>query len=121
MSQILWEVWSANGYSDKGYVIGTKSRIDDTFNHELCHAMFSTNKAYKKKALELVGKIKKTHYTKMRATLIKMGYTDKVIDDEIQAYLMFGHNVLAGKGLTTLELEPYHLMFDKELNNKFLR
>ena len=122
MSQILWEVWSANGYSDKGYVIGTKSRIDDTFNHELCHAMFATNRAYKKKSLELVGKIKKKHYNIYKKNLLDMGYMDKVIDDEIQAYIMFGwNNLKISKGVPLLVAETYHLMFDKELNNKFLR
>lgn len=122
MSDIMFEIYSMNGYSDKGYVIGSKDRLGSTFEHELCHGLFATNRAYKKKALELVGKIKKPLYNKLKKNLLKMGYTEKVIDDEIQAYLMFGYTLPGfSEGISTLDLEPYHLMFDKELNNKFLR
>jgi hypothetical protein len=122
MIDIMWEIYAMNGYSDKGYVIGSKDRLGSTFEHELCHGLFATNRAYKKKALELVGKIKKKHYTLMKRNLIRMGYTEKVIDDEIQAYIMFGrYSEGFSVGLLATDLEPYHLMFDKELNNKFLR
>lgn len=122
MNDIMWEVYTMNKLSKKGYVIGSKDRLGSTFEHELCHGLFATNRAYKKKALELVGKIKKKHYIKLFDGLIKMGYTENVIDDEIQAYMMFGYNRLCdASGLLTTDLEPYHYMFDKELNNKFLR
>ena len=121
MFDILWEVWSANGYSDKGYIIGVKDRISDTFNHELCHALFATNKKYKKVALANVGRIKKKHYNIYKKNLLEMGYMDKVIDDEIQAYMMFGWNNLKfSKGVPLLIAETYHLMFDDDLNNDFL-
>jgi len=122
MTDIMWTIYEMNGYSPKGYVIGSKDRLGSTFEHELCHGLFATNRAYKKKALELVGKIKKKHYNLMKTNLLKMGYTEKVIDDEIQAYLMFGYNTPGfSDKLEITDLRLYHLMFDKELNNKFLR
>jgi hypothetical protein len=121
MSEILWEVFSYNGCSDKGYVIGVKDRISDTFNHELCHALFATNKKYKKIALENVACIKKKHYNIYKKNLLAMGYMDKVIDDEIQAYMMFGWNSLKfSKGVPLLITEMYHTWFDDDLNNTFL-
>ena len=51
-----------------------------------------------------------------------MGYMDKVIDDEIQAYMMFGWNDIKFNQGVPLEItEMYHTWFDDDLNNKFLR
>jgi hypothetical protein len=69
------------------YIIGTDSTESDTFEHEVCHGLYATNKDYKKLVDEVTLTISTKDYQTFRNNLIEMGYTDKVIDDEIQAYL----------------------------------
>jgi hypothetical protein len=69
------------------YIIGTDSTESDTFEHEVCHGLYATNKEYKKLVDEVTLTISTKDYQTFRNNLIEMGYTDKVIDDEIQAYL----------------------------------
>ena len=74
----------------KAYIIGTGDEKGTTFDHELCHGLWYTNKTYKKKAEALVKVLPKKHYNKIKKELLSMGYTDKVIDDEVQAYMSTG-------------------------------
>ena len=69
------------------YIIGADSTESDTFEHEICHGLYATNKEYKQLMDEITLTIPTNDYLKFKDNLIKMGYTDSVIDDEIQAYL----------------------------------
>jgi hypothetical protein len=70
-----------------GYIIGADSMDSDTFEHEICHGLYATNKEYKLLVDEVTETISTKDYITFKNNLIKMGYTDGVIDDEIQAYL----------------------------------
>jgi len=70
-----------------GYIIGADSTDSDTFEHEICHGLYATNKEYKLLVDEVTETISTKDYLTFKNNLIKMGYTDSVIDDEIQAYL----------------------------------
>jgi hypothetical protein len=70
-----------------GYIIGADSTESDTFEHEICHGLYATNKEYKLLVDEVTETISTKDYLTFKNNLIKMGYTDGVIDDEIQAYL----------------------------------
>jgi len=70
-----------------GYIIGADSTESDTFEHEICHGLYATNKEYKLLVDEVTETISTKDYVTFKNNLIKMGYTDGVIDDEIQAYL----------------------------------
>ena len=74
------------------YIIGAANMEGDTFQHEICHGLYATNKEYKQLVDEITLTIPTKNYQSFRNNLIDMGYTDKVIDDEIQAYLSFGHD-----------------------------
>lgn len=74
----------------KAYIIGTGDSTGSTFDHELCHGLWYTNKEYKKRAEALVKKLPKAHYNHIKKELLNMGYSDKVINDEIQAYMSTG-------------------------------
>jgi hypothetical protein len=74
------------------YIIGAANMEGDTFQHEICHGLYATNKEYKQLVDEITLTIPTKDYQSFRNNLIGMGYTDKVIDDEIQAYLAFGHD-----------------------------
>jgi hypothetical protein len=70
-----------------GYIIGADSTESDTFEHEICHGLYATNKEYKLLVDEVTETISTKDYLTFKTNLINMGYTDGVIDDEIQAYL----------------------------------
>jgi len=91
MYKIYWEIRTMKG-DGKAYVIGAANTEGDTFKHEVCHALYYTNKRYKTLVNEITDEIPTKHYKTFKKNLIEMGYTDKVIVDEIQAYLTFGHD-----------------------------
>jgi len=74
------------------YIIGAANTEGNTFQHEICHGLYATNKEYKQLVDEITLTIPTNDYLTFKNNLIEMGYTDKVIDDEIQAYLSFGHD-----------------------------
>ena len=76
----------------KWYLIGTDNFKSTTMNHEMAHALYYTNPEYKKNCDELISKIKKSHYNKLKKILVSIGYLDnkKIIDDEIQAFMSTG-------------------------------
>jgi len=92
MESIVHQLYELNGDDVDGYMIGAGSTDGDTFQHEVCHGLYATNKQYKELASEITLTIPTKDYLTFRNNLIEMGYTDKVIDDEIQAYLAFGHD-----------------------------
>ena len=102
----------------KAYIIGAGSTESDTFQHEVCHGLYYTNKEYKKIVDEQTKLIKKKHYNIFKKNLLKMGYTEAVIDDEIQAYLQYGwDNDDFGKGVPMEIREMYNSWYEDELTN----
>lgn len=101
----------------KAYVIGTTDTNGTTLKHELCHAFYSVNAEYRKKAILLVESIDSKVKKQITKNLLVAGYTQEVVDDEIQAYLMYGHNKsFFAKGLDSQILEGYHNRFAQELS-----
>lgn len=97
MNEIVYEVGRK---STDGYVIACGIAKGDTFNHELCHGFYYTNKDYKKQMDNLTKGLPKKYYNLFRSNLLKMGYANKVINDEIQAYLQYGYDTSCfGKGV----------------------
>jgi len=84
----------------EGYVIGCGDTKGETFKHEVCHALYHTNKDYKKKMDVLTKGLPKKYYDTFKKNILEMGYTTKVVNDEIQAYLQYGYeNPNFGKGV----------------------
>jgi hypothetical protein len=77
--------------TNMGYVIGCGDTKGDTFKHEICHALYHTNKNYKKQMDNLTKGLPKKYYDTFKKNIIEMGYATKVVDDEIQAYLQYGY------------------------------
>lgn len=118
MWEILGEIDSKMDINKKAYIIGAGDMIGDTFKHEICHGLWYTNSAYKKDAKTLLTIINKEDYEIFENNLLEMGYTDKVIDDEIQAYLCYGHDVdNFSNGVDKDVCKAYHKEFIKGLNN----
>lgn len=77
--------------SKDSYIIGAKDTEGETFKHEVCHALYHTDKNYKKQMDALTHGLPKKYYNVFASNLVQMGYTTKVVDDEIQAYLQYGY------------------------------
>ena len=92
MKDIVWLVQSKmfnkkNRRDMNAYIIGAKDMEGDTFQHEVAHGLYYTNKEYKQLMDEITESIPLDIYLKFRNNLLSMGYTDSVVDDEIQAYM----------------------------------
>lgn len=76
----------------KWYLIGTDINDVQTMNHEIAHGLYYTNRKYKNTCDDFISKMKKRDYNFFKKILISMGYVDddKIIKDEIQAYLSTG-------------------------------
>lgn len=76
-----------NNAKGRFYIIATYRRDkteQETVNHETAHGMFWMEKEYRQKVKEyLNGK----DLTELTSKLLKMGYAEKVLPDEINAYL----------------------------------
>jgi hypothetical protein len=86
------EMWKILGFikekNEKScYLIGCRDTKSKTFYHEMCHALYFTNKKYKQKMNQITNTIKSKKINKIKDRLKKMGYCKEVILDEVQAYL----------------------------------
>jgi hypothetical protein len=70
----------------KYYLIGSEGNNKTTKRHEVAHALYHLNKDYKSKVDKIVKRITPKLYKYIEEYLLKIGYTKKVIVDEINAY-----------------------------------
>jgi hypothetical protein len=88
--ELMRHIWDNVNMSDRFYVIGAEEKDLTTMNHEIAHALYYLNREYTHKMGDLVQEFMtkyKEDYDSMVAELLRMGYNEDVIDDEIQAYL----------------------------------
>jgi hypothetical protein len=96
------------------YIIGADSTESDTFEHEICHGLYATNKEYKELVDEITLTISTEDYLTFKNNLISMGYTDGVIDDEIQAYLTTNYEYTKfSKGVSKKVCKALHKEYQK--------
>lgn len=119
---IMWEILSKitllKNDNEKCYVIGAGATNGWIFQHEVCHGLWYTNPQYKKEAKALLKTIDKKDYEMFRENLLNMGYTNKVINDEIQAYLCFGHDTEKFcVGVDSEKCNEYNAAFLSKLKN----
>ena len=102
-----------------GYIIGAPSLDDDTFEHEVCHGLYATNKEYKELVDEVTIAIPFKDYQTFRKNLLKMGYNGIVIDDEIQAYLSTNYEYSKfSKGVSKKLCKELHKQY-KQIFNRY--
>ena len=102
------------------YIIGAKDTENSTFQHEVAHGLYYTNKEYKELMDEITEAIPLDTYLKFRNNLLKMGYTESVVNDEIQAYLSWGWDYAkfskgVSKKLCKQLNKEYRKVFDRYL------
>jgi len=108
------------------YIVGVskdspnRKRIVD---HEVAHAMYTLYPKYKKSCSKLLTKLRSTPvgdliYKGMEEELLKMGYCEEVIEDEMQAYWSVPENyALHDTCETLMELESNYRKYRKEICN----
>jgi hypothetical protein len=100
-----------------GYIIGADSTESDTFEHEICHGLYATNKQYKELVDEVTIAIPFREYQIFRKNLLDMGYNGIVIDDEIQAYLSTNYDYSKfSKGVSRKLCKELHKQYKQIFN-----
>jgi len=69
------------------YLIAAQKGTSQTIQHELSHGLFYTNEEYRENVLKLVEQF---DHTEAHEYLIKQGYCEEVIQDELNAYAVSG-------------------------------
>lgn len=109
MNEISYEI---SKRSTSGYVIACGDIKGDTFKHEVCHALYYTDKEYRKRVDNITKQLPKEHYNIFKKNLLEMGYTTKVVNDEIQAYLQYGYeNKSFSKGISLKDITEYSKLY----------
>ena len=118
--QIILEKIYHNYKSDrkKAYIIGVKSDKGDTFNHEMCHALYYTYRIYKKEINIIThNEMSLNTYNILIQNLIELGYNNNVIDDEIQAYMVTNYkSKYFSKGADKNELNKLHKIYKQKFD-----
>jgi len=96
----------------KAYLLGVDSIESSIFKHEVAHALYYTNKEYKKSMDQITKLISVKKLKAIKTELKKWGYCEKVLMDEIQAYLSTEKSVLT-KNLPKETLKKYRNNFDR--------
>lgn len=103
---LLYDLKHAN---QESYIIGCSNTTGETFKHEVCHGLYYTNKEYKKRIDSCTKELPPKNYNIFKKNLQEMGYANKVVNDEIQAYLQYGYdNDQFGKGVDIEIRKTYH-------------
>jgi hypothetical protein len=88
------------------YLIATSGKNDTgTLRHELAHARYYLHNDYSTRCDDLIDRMFAKDRRYMRKVLLRMGYAETVINDEIQAYL--------STGTKAMNLEMFGVLSDK--------
>lgn len=114
--EIIINIKSKIGENKKAYIIGIDESEQSLYKHEMCHAFYYLNNNYKKEVNNILSKVDKRTIKSMSKNLLKMGYTKKVLKDEIQAYLI--SDFLKGPICRNINKNKIFIPY-KELNENF--
>jgi hypothetical protein len=102
---------------DRAYIIGAERTNTSTFIHEVCHGLYFTDKKYKNQVDKITSAIPREYHETLTYNLLEMGYTESVIDDEIQAYLSTNWKFSRfSKNVPVEVLFKYHEKYKKVLD-----
>lgn len=123
---IMQEIFATITYrkgEGPAYIIGVPDTTGHTFIHEVCHGMYYVNEDYKQAADSVTNEllsVSPQSYYAFKKNLLGMGYTDSVVDDEIQAYLSTNwENGNFGSGVEKSIKRKFHKQYIKQLS-KFI-
>lgn len=91
MKEIIDEVKKDVGAKNKYYLLGVDKFKSKLMDHEICHGLYYTDPDYKKSCDAIIDEsLGQKNREKLKKIIMKMGYDESVVDDEIQAYLSTG-------------------------------
>jgi hypothetical protein len=76
------------------YLIATDGVDLNALRHEIIHGHFYLNEKYRKEVISIIKQVSTKSYNDMKTCLLNIGYTENVVDDEINAYLTAGEGAL---------------------------
>ena len=85
----VYEFISSQCNYGKFYLIGATFDKDSeaVIKHEMAHALWTLNEEYQKAQMENINRSNQKTIAKLKKNIKDWGYTDEVLDDEVQAYL----------------------------------
>lgn len=87
------EILIKNKVLDDDYVVATYGDNNGgALKHEIAHGLFRTNTAYKRAIKASLSDIPEKLIEQMNSYLLKGGYSESVLEDEMQAYFVVGYN-----------------------------
>lgn len=101
----------------KYYVIGTYGEDDpsDTVDHEICHALYYVNSAYRGAVDVALHKYKK-QLEPLKKCLLSWGYCEEVLDDECHAYMSADYDWFFEN--KKKDVEKFGIKVDKKLHER---
>jgi len=107
--------------NNKGYIIGVEKLKDDTYRHEMCHALYHTNSSYRSCTDSILENMDKSTTRILSKNLKSMGYANSVMKDEIQAYMTIDCDYKNfNKGVSKDKLIKYNKIFFNNFMKFFL-
>jgi len=119
---IIFQIENILNPDEKYYIIGSDPLSKTTIDHEVAHAFYYLYPSYRKVANTIVSKIPIPLFNKFKKHLLDLGYNDKVIKDEVQAYLSADVENLTEENVTSHKQNKFINKLSvelKDLNNKY--
>lgn len=103
---------------DNFYILGACKNDLGVLGHELAHGLYSTSDEYRKEIDDCASALPTAIVKRMFTHLLKLGYTQHVLEDELQAYMSTGvpTEMLKDKQLAKLTA-PFKKVFQKHTKN----
>ena len=92
MDGIHWKItdeYESYNETSPYYLIGAGPKDKNTINHEICHAIFYLDKTYRARVKEILKGLNKSLLSRFKSHLRDMGYSNHVLEDEVNAYICF--------------------------------
>ena len=74
--------------SKRFYIIGTSEETTDDLKHEIAHGLFYTNCEYNRQVINVLADMGEAARQRFTEFLVKEGYHESVLKDEIHAYIV---------------------------------
>jgi len=100
--------------NDNFYIIGAQNR--SVLRHELAHALYSHNSTYQHCVDKLCLKYRK-ELNKTRQYILKKGYDQSVLNDEMQAYITDNDDEYIIKHTPSNVIQQFNLLYNKYKEN----
>lgn len=104
---------------DNFYLLGVDDVDSVLLEHEMAHGLYYTSIDYKNKMDSITKSLPKEIFNELKDIILSVGYTDFVINDEIQAYVSTGlHSSMEKIKDIDLYIEKYKEVFYSTLEKK---